>query len=67
MFIVVLVAEEVKYRVAWNFRGFSNDPRKLDPVKINSCKKKSAKIYSIYLDLILKTINKTTVHPLVVI
>lgn len=32
------------------FRGFSDDPRKLAPAKINSCEKNSAKIYSIYLD-----------------
>ena len=29
------------------FHGFS-DPRKLDPAKVNSCEKNSAKIYSIY-------------------
>ena len=33
------------------FCRFSNDSQKLDPVKINSCgKKKSEKIYSLYLD-----------------
>ena len=41
-----------KYRVTWNFREFSgssNDPRKVDPAKINSGEKKKPRKFSPFI------------------